>query len=249
MAKMTCNFISYTLKRAVDITVVIPSATIPESMGLGDKPTHVHKPYPVLYLLHGYGNNHATWTGYSNVELFAEERRIAVVMLSAENKAYINHGGDDDYFTFVSEELPSFIQNTFPISKRREDTYICGLSMGGYGATVHGLSKPENFKAIGTLSGAVGGMGNDGPKPADLLKKLVEEKKDIPDIYLACGNKDFILDSNHEFDNLMKELNVKHTSEFVDGYGHEWRFWNLEVERFLDWIDRTDDYAGKKRTV
>ena len=90
MAKFTCNFISYTLKRTVDITVIIPSVTIPESMGMtlaeGKKPRHQKADkYPVLYLLHGMGNNHAQWTGYTNVELFAEERNMAVVMLSAEN--------------------------------------------------------------------------------------------------------------------------------------------------------------------
>lgn len=60
MAKFTCNFISYTLKRTVDITVVIPSPTIPDSMGMngGGKPSHTPKEkYPVLYLLHGMGNN------------------------------------------------------------------------------------------------------------------------------------------------------------------------------------------------
>lgn len=249
MAKMLCNFISYTLKRTVDITVVIPSVTIPESLGVGDPPSHVHEPYPVLYLLHGYGNNHATWTGYSNVELYAEERQIAVVMLSAENKFYADHGGDDDYFKFVSEELPAFIQNTFPVSKSPKDTYIAGLSMGGYGALLHGLSHPENYHAIGTFSGAVINQNANAPQPIDLLKKDIADGKKIPAIYLACGNDDFILEANHKFDDLMTELKVDHYSEFIDGYGHEWRFWDLEVERFLDWIDRQDAYANKKRKV
>ena len=66
MAKFNCNVISYTLKRAVDITVIIPTPTIPDSLGFGGvKPSHTPKEkYPVLYLLHGMGNNNATWTGY-----------------------------------------------------------------------------------------------------------------------------------------------------------------------------------------
>lgn len=249
MARMTCNFISYTLKRAVDITVIIPSVTIPEAMGFGDTPTHVHEPYPVLYLLHGYGNNHATWTGYSNVELYAEERQIAVVMLSAENKFYADHGNDDNYFKFVSEELPEFIENTFPISKRKEDTFIAGLSMGGFGALYHGLSHPERFAAIGSFSGAANRKDNEGVTPEMLLKKAVENKVELPKFYIAIGNDDFLLKANHQFVDLLTELNVDHYSEFIDGYGHEWRFWDLEVERFLDWIDRSDAYAGQKRKV
>ena len=152
MAKMNCNFISYTLKRAVDITVVIPSVTIPESLGMGlgneQKPSHqIKDKYPVLYLLHGYGNNHATWNGYSNIELYAEERQIAVVMTSAENKFYSNVAEEDHYYDFVSQELPEFIQSMFPVSSRVEDTYIAGLSMGGYGALLHGLTHPERYQA------------------------------------------------------------------------------------------------------
>ena len=87
MAKFVCNVISYSLMRTVDITVIIPSTTIPESMQIlfpgtenAVPPTHeVKEKYPVLYLLHGLGNNHAQWGGYTNIEMFAEERNIAVV--------------------------------------------------------------------------------------------------------------------------------------------------------------------------
>ena len=92
MAKFVCNVISYTLGRTVDITVVIPTPTFPDSLGMtGVTPNHTPSaPYPVLYLLHGGGNNHATWTGYANVEFYAEERNIAVVMPSGENKFYVD---------------------------------------------------------------------------------------------------------------------------------------------------------------
>lgn len=249
MAKMTCNFISYTLRRAVDITVIIPSVTIPESLTNKETLTHKHEPFPVLYLLHGYGNNHATWTGYSNVELFAEERQIAVVMLSAENKFYANHKNDDNYYKFVSEELPEFVENTFPVSRRKEDTFIAGLSMGGFGALYHGLSHPERFAAIGSFSGAVNRQDNEGITPELLLLRNIKENVELPKIYIAIGNDDFLLDVNKQFVDLLIENKVDHYSEFIDGYTHEWRFWDMEVERFLDWIKRSDAYADKKRKV
>ena len=249
MAKMTCNFISYTLRRAVDITVIIPSVTIPEALTKDKQLSHQHEPFPVLYLLHGYGNNHATWSGYSNIELYAEERQIAVVMLSAENKFYANHGNDDNYFDFVSKELPEFIEATFPISKRKEDTYIAGLSMGGFGALYHGLSTPERFCAIGAFSGAVNRQDNEGISPELLLRRCVREKIEIPKIYISIGNDDFLLDVNKQFVDLLEDLNVDHHSAFIDGFTHEWRFWDMEVEKFLDWLPRTDAYANKKRKV
>ena len=144
MARSVTNFYSYVLNRAVDISVVVPSVTCPESLGLtGETPSHqLPAPFPVLYLLHGFGNNHAQWMGYSNVEMYAEERRIAVVTMSAENKGYAKVGGDD-FKRFVDVELPEFVTNYFPVSAKPEETYIAGLSMGGFGALYHGLAHPE----------------------------------------------------------------------------------------------------------
>lgn len=87
MARFETKFISQTLLRSVEMTVIIPSPTIPESLGVADRPAsyEVKDPYPVLYLLHGLGNDHSDWTSYTNVELFAEEQSMAVVMISAEN--------------------------------------------------------------------------------------------------------------------------------------------------------------------
>lgn len=276
MAKFTCNFISYTLRRAVDITVIIPSITIPEAMNQEKAPVAHTKaePFPVLYLLHGMGNNHATWTGYTNVELFAEERQIAVVNLSAENKGYVPNGRDD-YFRFVAEELPDFVCGMFPVSRRPEDTYIAGLSMGGYGTLIHGLNYPERFAAIGSFSGATAlppahaagdnarireaairnekaGDPDIDPmyNPFALVDKLVAEGRKLPKIYMACGDQDFLLRVNLAFRDHLREAGADLTWEEVPGYGHEWRFWNMEIERFLDWIPRSDSYAaGGRRRV
>ena len=265
MAKLTCNFYSYVLNRAVDITVVLPSATCPESLGLTDYPaTHVLKDkYPVLYLLHGFGNNHAQWTGYTNVEMYAEERRIAVVNLSAENKSYSKVGGDD-FMRFVSEELPEFVTNFFPVSDKPEETYIAGLSMGGYGAYLHGLTNPEKYRAIGTFSAGVeivpeaiasGSLSSDEKAPPAndlhaLAKKLKEEGKAFPKIYASCGDQDFLYKVDKAFAEELKELGADVTWQETAGYGHEWRFWDEQVEKFLDWIPRDDEYAKMgKRSV
>ena len=170
MARFETKFISKTLLRSVELTVIIPSPSIPEALGVAERPAsyEVRDPYPVLYLLHGLGNDHSDWTSYTNVELFAEEQSMAVVMMSAENKFYRKNGAGDDFFTFLSEELPAFIRNMFPVSDKPEDTYIAGLSMGGYGAMIHGLNHPERFAAIGAFSAAVG---TENENEAQLLKE------------------------------------------------------------------------------
>lgn len=263
MAKTVTNFYSYVLDRAVDITVVLPSVTCPESLGLTGTPaSHILKEkFPVLYLLHGFGNNHVQWTGYTNVEMYAEERRIAVVNISAENKAYSKVGGDD-FKTFVEEELPEFVTNYFPISTKPEDTYIAGLSMGGYGAFLHGLTHPEKYHAIGAFSAgvhinpktfALNPIGEQGePDPEYnlhvLAQKLKEEGKTFPKIYDSCGDQDFLLEPNLAFAEELKKLGADVTWKVGAGFGHEWRFWDRQVEQFLDWLPREDYYAklGKR---
>lgn len=270
MAKFVCNVISYTLKRTVDITVIVPTPTIPQSLSRNrDAVKCIHTPkqkYPVLYLLHGMGNNHATWTGYTNVEMYAEERNIAVVNISGENKAYIRTE-DDDFFKFISEELPDFICGMFPISDRPEDTYIAGLSMGGYGTLVHGLSFPERFAAFGAFSagtkrvrmrtaelteGAIHESIRQEAEagefdPETLARAIPAQGKKFPKVYMACGEEDFIYESNVQMRDLLRSLGADVTWESLPGYGHEWRFWDIEVERFLDWLPRTDSYAALGR--
>ena len=266
MAKFICNFISYTLKRTVDITVIIPSPTIPESLGLseelGKKPSHL-KPakYPVVYLLHGYGNNHAQWTGYTNVELFAEEQQIAIVNLSAENKCYVKVGMDD-FFTFVSEELPEFVTNNFPVSDKPEDNYIAGLSMGGYGTLVHAFRHPERFHALGAFSAAISinpeTIGQSLPEtaseekkeiapefdPSALVERAVAEGKKLPKIYMACGNDDHLLKKqNDAFHQHLLERDIPHEYQTGPG-GHDWVFWDTFIHKALDWLPLDDASAG-----
>ena len=269
MGKFVCNFISYALKRTVDITVVVPTPTIPESFALEMDPsvrvrhTPEHK-YPVLYLLHGGGNNHATWTGYTNVEMYAEEQQIIVVMFSAENKNYVDMPGggmlQDKFFQFLHQELPDFVTGIFPALTEPEHTYIAGLSLGGFGTLIHGLTNPEQYKAIGVFS--VGGYlppqtdenGNvveppDSWQPMKLARKIKEEGRQFSKMYIACGEEDPLFPSANQLQEEMKAFGADVTWVPRPGFVHEWRLWDEQVEAFLNWIPRTDLYAGSKRKI
>jgi len=258
MAKIQCNVISYTLRRTVDITVTIPTPTFPAIFGMGvkdgEKARHTPKEkYPVLYLLHGMGNNNQQWTGYTNVEMYAEEQQIVVVNLAGENRFYMEQFGDD-FFTFVSEELPDFITGTFPVSERPEDTYIAGLSMGGFGTLLHAMSHPEKYCAFGVFS--AGGKGLDPNQsivpleampeeriPWNLIELNAEKGIAFPKGYLAIGTEDHGYEGCKATYELLKEKGADVTWDEIEGYGHEWRFWDIEVEKFLKWLPRTDAYA------
>lgn len=274
MAHFTCNFLSYTFDRATDIDVIIPGVTSTEAEQKGV--THMMKyKYPVLYLLHGYCNDYSTWERYTSIERYAEERRIAVVTFSAENNMYVNishfTGYKDptgwimspDYEKFLMEELPDFVTSMFPVSDRPEDTYIAGLSMGGYGALCNGFRNPERFRAVGAFSPlpSIGTFQKDRKnpevpeklmdyEPEHLILEALKGKKDgkiqsIPDLYYCYGTEDFLKEKQDWFLQVLDEefsdaFPVQ--KEVLPGYGHEWAFWDLEVKKFLDWIPRTDEY-------
>lgn len=111
--------------------------------------------YPVVYALHGYGDNHTSWMRKSTLELVARDYDVVVVMPEADNSFYTDRPGSR-YHTYVSEELPQRMAAYLPISTRREDTFIMGNSMGGYGAFLMALSHPGRYAAAASLSGILG---------------------------------------------------------------------------------------------
>ncbi len=109
MAQLMCNFVSYSLRGGVDIAITLPTISSCD-FGPDKKPCHTPQaPYPVLYLLHGYGNDYKCWHRYTSMERYAEERRIAVVTCSVGNKCYMNNAFGENYYDFIAQELPEFI--------------------------------------------------------------------------------------------------------------------------------------------
>lgn len=262
MPHFTCNLLSYTLHRAIDINVIIPGVTSSEA----EEPDVTHRPrwkYPVLYLLHGYCNDYSTWGRYTSLERYAEERRIAVVTFSAENNMYMKLEDmkqpnpiplmiEPDYEKLLMKEIPEFVTAMFPVSEKPEDTYIAGLSMGGFGAMCHGFANPGRFRAVGAFSPLPSQIreaheADEVPEylrkyePLLLLQKAVEQP-DMPAFYYSYGDKDFLFEQQEWFRGKLDGLSLDYKAEVLPGYGHEWAFWDLQLERFLDWIPRTDAY-------
>lgn len=144
---LNCNFRSAVLRRNTQITVFLPTPETEEAP--------IAKDMKVLYLLHGLHGDESSWVRFTNIERYAMEAGIAVVMPGVGNSFYQDMAHGERFFTYMTEELPKFIQGLFPVSKKREDTYIAGLSMGGYGAFFLALSRPDLYSAAASFSGAV----------------------------------------------------------------------------------------------
>ena len=257
MAHLDINLISNALGRAVDITLILPTKTAPtlEENYVAKTDTYYqdkkNKKYPLLILLHGYFNDEKNWSRYARAELYAEENNIAIVMVNGENKFYMNSEAlttNDSFYDFIEYELKDFLYGTFPISSKREDNFIAGLSMGAFGALFHGLKNPKAYASIGAFSPV---YKNDThpicKKIKDMfdIKSVVGKKTDMPFIFLACGDKDILLPDSNLIHEELEELNIPHLYTIEKDYAHEWRFWDLELERFIKGLKRIDLYKAE----
>lgn len=261
MAILDVNFFSNALARQVSYKAIIPidGAVFP------GRPAKEVKPFKTLYLLHGIFGDYTDWLVKSRIVLFAEEHNIAVVMPSGENGFYVDHEACRSYYgEYIGKELVEETRKLFNLSHKREDTFIAGLSMGGYGALRNGLKYYNNFGAIAALSSALiiddaiisteensfefgrksyyeavfGNVDNIRGSDKDLealVKNISNEGGNMPRLYLACGTEDTLLVNNHKFRDFLISENVKHTYEEGSGV-HDWKFWDEYIEKAIKWL-------------
>ena len=87
---------------------------------------------PVLYLLHGMGGNENSWRKRTNIERLLRHTNLIVIMPSTDLAWYTNTAYGLNYYDAIAKELPEVMQRFFPnMSRKREKTFIAGLSMGG----------------------------------------------------------------------------------------------------------------------
>ena len=252
-----CNFYSEILKMCVDVSVLLPDQDRKRQF---TKKTYIPVKYQTLYLLHGFSGDYMSYLRTSNIELYADEHQIMVVMPSVYNSAYTNMKYGLDYFTYVSEELIDFIQRTFPSSGKREDNFVAGMSMGGYGAYKLGLSCPNKFCAIGGVAGSYHaeyryqgkvttvstlceGLYGDPPQIIPekhdiftILRNLKEQGKEIPRLYTCCGTEDRRYQDSVDLKKFANSLRIE--LEFEDGPGkHDAAFFEKSIVKILNWMN------------
>ena len=213
-----------------------------------------------LYLLHGMSDNEGAWMQRTSIERYAAAKGLAVVMPDGGLGWYTDMYRGLPWFTFISQELPALCRRFFPIlSGRREDTFIGGASMGGYGALKCGLCAPHVFSKAVSLSGAldavdivqngaamaapgywedvfgpaeaVPGSGNDLFAAAGRLNDPALR----PEAYLWCGTEDFLYAQNVRMRDHLRALGYTLTYRESPG-GHQWGYWDAEIAGALEWL-------------
>lgn len=251
MAWLHMHYHSEALRMPVPMEVLLP-----QHVSGGYRKVKDPGPYKTLYLLHGMSDDHTAWLRRTSVERYVEGLPLAVVMPAGHLGWYTDMAYGRDYFKFITEDLPTFCERTFPLSQAREDRFIAGLSMGGYGAMKAGLAAPDRYRAAASFSGAMdlsdvfervdAGLAADvfgSPVAAkgsanDLFaaaERLARSGKASPDLYMWCGTEDFLYDANVRFKDHAKGLGLPLTYEEAPG-NHSWKYWDRCIERILDWL-------------
>ena len=252
MALVDCDFFSESLEVGTSVTVVLPQQTEAQIGVAAAERTDAEM--PVLYLLHGLSDDHTAWLRYTSIERYAAEAGLAVVMPAVGRSFYADERHGHAYWTYVSEELPRVMGSFFRFSGRRQDTFVAGLSMGGYGTLKLVLRQPERFAAAASLSGAldVAALAErperrelfqrvfDGP-PApdeDLFVLLAEaDPASLPPLYLGCGTEDPLHAQVVRFADEADAAGAKVTTDFRPG-DHEWGLWDQMIRDVIDWLPR-----------
>jgi putative tributyrin esterase len=166
MAHLRCDFFSEVLRLSISMTVILPQQTSSQIGMAGSARGGAH---PTLYLLHGLSDDDTIWLRRTSIERYVAPLGLAVVMPQVHRSFYTDEAHGNRYWTFLSAELPALAGEFFRLSQRREDTFVAGLSMGGYGAFKWALRQPDRFAAAASLSGALdmARRGEPGRRNAD----------------------------------------------------------------------------------
>lgn len=245
MALIEMNIHSNELEKTTQVAVIYPNNIVEETCN-------------VLYLLHGYTGSHLDWVRFTNIDKLANQYNLVVVLPSGDNSFYTNMKYGVNYFNYISKELPSMINRLFKLNFNSNNTYIAGLSMGGYGALKVALTNPNNYQGVASLSGVVdvkelyekkllnfkvltGVFGNAQEFNENInihdiysLSHNLINNNDFK-VYLSCGHDDSLVNMTKDFNEHLTKLNVNHYFELSPG-NHNWTFWDSEIEKVLKYF-------------
>lgn len=192
---------------------------------------------------------------------YADDHKMAVVMAPDFNAFYSDKADGAKYFTFLVDELPQMCRVLFPLSDKREDNIVAGLSMGGHGAMKCAILRPEQYATALCMSGSAFNLDEmiALSKAPDFQKNMfygiykilgdfeklkgtdddvyyhakqnVELGKPLPKFYFTCGDKDMAMVGVKAATEFLTQNGYEASCEEVPGYGHEWDFWDLSLRK------------------
>lgn len=217
-------------------------------------------PLPVVYLLHGFGGWYANWLiSVPELKTYADQWQLMIVCPDGGYSSwYVDSPVDTSmrFETYISQEVPDYIDAHYPTIKNRKGRAITGLSMGGHGGLFLGFRHTNEFGACGSMSGGVDlrpfpkswqlsmRIGDSTHYPdnwknysvvtvldsyATKLATETSPKVDSLAIIIDCGTEDFFYQVNHTLHEKMVQLKVPH--DYIERPGeHNWKYWSNAVK-------------------
>ena len=201
--------------------------------------------YPVLYLLHGVGDDETGWLqkGSANVildNLISDKKIVPMIVVMpwgftqdrnappaappttrGARGARGGRGSNAGFDTDLLKDLIPYVESHYSALTDREHRAIAGLSMGGGQALTVGLGHLDTFAYVGGFSSASRSAATLVPDPAAVTKQLKV-------LWVSCGNRDGLLAPNASFHAFLLEKNVPHVWQ-VDTGVHEWPVWKSDL--------------------
>lgn len=198
--------------------------------------------YPVLYLLHGYGDDETAWSEVGRAHFIADnliaqgKMKPAIIVMSNGHPVPIvgrfPEYAPSNLLAFERDLLRAivpFVESRYAVSRKPADRAIAGLSMGGGQALEIGLRHPELFGWVAGFSSAVPETDLEG----HFATLLAGPAKDRPRLlWIGCGREDGLLARNQAFIALLEQHQIAHTWQLTDG-GHEWPVWRDYLAQVL----------------
>ena len=245
MAHISLSFVSTSLMREVTVEVLLPNDY---SALYGSKP-----PYKTLYFLPGYAASATQLIDYLPLRAHSELKGIAVVIPNGENAFYLDKPAyNDNFSTFVSKELIEFTRSVLPLSDKPEDTFIGGISMGGFGSLYNGLTHPETFSKIAAFSPALTVFGVPGftseltdhffgseeefkASDANIAEAFLRDRP-RPQLWLGCGQQDVLVwEQNKAFEESLQAAGISHEWMELPG-NHDIHCWEQMMDRAFSFL-------------
>ncbi len=235
---------SKSMDKEIDCSIILPDGYTSESR------------YPVVYLLHGHGQDYRAWVDKFDTESLSDLYNIIIVSPDGgRNSWYWDSPINPElrYETFVSGELIEYIDTNYSTKASREGRGVAGLSMGGHGAMYLAIRHSDTFGAVGSMSGGVDirpfpyswGMaqhiGSQAENPQrwfdyTVMGQLHRLAPDTLEILVDCGTEDFFLAVNNELHNQLNYRGIPHTYITRKG-AHTLDYWRVSIMHQMLFFD------------
>jgi enterochelin esterase-like enzyme len=179
--------------------------------------------YPVLYLLHGGGQDHSAFMA-RRAFVPAARRNAMIVVMPAADRVVRGADAQARYETFLATELVPYIDAQYRTVASQPGRAVGGISQGGGFAASTALRYPGVFGAVGALSAAFRGAAE--PEPAEGASPAF--------FFVSCGTADSLLPLSQQLVTVLQARTLPHDYREIPGGAHTWAVWDPEIAAFID---------------